>query len=315
MINSMEFAGRCRQVCKMESRRLVMVMGLIGIAILVFQSLALPSGNVLSSLPPAVRVQKLVKRNLEKGNSSHEPAWLPDSSVVTGVVMKTEASDFGVEAKHDSEMNENDPEENFALERDRDSVHDLALDEDGDSDDELLPKKVFDPDNDFPSEKFGYSGNSSSLERAKEPGEEVPTENIGKPGGNFSFNEVRNLGPVLAIEKVSGSDNGLAFTPGASAKISDLNGRVVGKSNMSSIVHEAYGVLNISSTGKQAEETFIKGENTGIVQRVPAITLRDHSSAARMPILLKRGKPPTSIAEMNRLLQRNHVSPRSVVGN
>ncbi|XXG57413.1 hypothetical protein AAC387_Pa03g4568 [Persea americana] len=308
----MEFAGRCRQVCKMESRRLVMVMGLIAIAILVFQSLALPSGNVLSSLPPAVRVQKLVKRNLENGNSSHEPARLPDSSVVPGAVMKTEASDLGVEAKHDSEMNENDPEENFALERDRNPDHNLALDEDGDPDDELLPKKVVDPDDDLPSEKVGHSGNSSSLERAKEPGKEVPSENIGKPGGDFSSNDVRNLGPVLALEKVSGSDNGLAFTPGTSAKISDLNGRVVGKSNMSSIVHEASAVLNTSSTGKQAEKTFIMGENTGIVQSVLAISLRDHSSVARMPILLKRGKPPTTIAEMNRLLQRNRVSPRSV---
>lgn len=59
----------------------------------------------------------------------------------------------------------------------------------------------------------------------------------------------------FALERVRGLDNGFAFAPGvSSAKISDSDGTVVGKSNMSSIVHEVSIVFNTSSTGKQAAE-------------------------------------------------------------
>ncbi|XXG57409.1 hypothetical protein AAC387_Pa03g4567 [Persea americana] len=188
-----------------------------------------------------------------------------------------------------------DPEENFALDRDRGPNH-------------LLPEKAVDPGTDSAPEKFGSSGDSLSLVRAKELAREVSPENNGKPGGNFSSNTAKNSGDVLGLEKVRGPDNGFAFAPApSSVRISDLNGAVIGKLNMSSIVHEVSVVLNTSSTGKQEAKALTEGENTGPVQGVSA-SPSDNSTVATMPILLRQGEPPIAIPEMNHFLLWNGTS-------
>eukprot|EP00262_Sarcandra_glabra_P014374 TRINITY_DN4200_c1_g3_i2.p1 TRINITY_DN4200_c1_g3~~TRINITY_DN4200_c1_g3_i2.p1 ORF type:complete len:594 (-),score=82.98 TRINITY_DN4200_c1_g3_i2:194-1975(-) len=67
---TMEVMVRCQKLCQVETRKLVLIMGIIGTAILVSQSFTLPFRNVFLSLSPAVNITLLGKGSSQSEDSS-----------------------------------------------------------------------------------------------------------------------------------------------------------------------------------------------------------------------------------------------------
>lgn len=256
-----------------------MVTGAIAAAILVVQSLTLPTGNFFSSLFPVVKVA--------------------DSSVVLGVEKKSEASGVRSESEHANQMEEkhlDDFEVNYA-----DPDDDFALDDDGDPDDDFSIGKDVDLNNGFTSGVVTSPENSSTLEKDSGPKNGYLLENSGNPTVYFASNNVRKSDIVLELEKVRSSGNGFSYPSGSwSTNISDMDGSVLGKLDVNSTSHE-----------EQAGLIHPVGESSGPFQSVSA-SLSGNSTIASIPAVRKRAKRRISIPEMSRLLLRNHDSSHSM---
>ncbi|XP_058074240.1 probable glycosyltransferase At5g03795 isoform X2 [Magnolia sinica] len=312
--------------CQMETRRMVIVMGIITSAILVFQFLALPYGNALSPLFPADKVPILLaKGSLGSEDSSPKyPRELPLSndsvnpkeSSAVGVVKWTGASDMGRGTEHVNETKENDgdPDSEFLLENDGDPDDDFLLDEDRNPDKEFSDEEVVDQGNGLTLEKVRDASNGSTLEKAGDEENGLSLEKDAKPGDGFALDNIRNLDDVPALENVSSSDNGLASPQVAlSAVVSDKNGTVLGKSDANSFNSVAPAASNIPSMDKQATETLPKGKNSGLVQS-GSPSFDEDSIIVSIPMRknIKEVMPHIPIYLMNRILQRNRVSSRSM---
>ncbi|XP_058074243.1 probable glycosyltransferase At5g03795 isoform X2 [Magnolia sinica] len=276
----MEYFTQCQKLCQIETRRMVIVMGLIASAILVFQSLALTYGNALSSPFPAGKVPILLAKGSlgSEDSSPKSPRELPLSndsintkeSSAVGVVKWTGASDMGRGTEHVNERKENDgdPDSESVLENDGDPDEDFLLDEDRNPDGEFLDEEVVDQGNGLTQEKVRDPHNSSTLEKA---GDE---------------------------------ENGLSLEKDAKPGKSDAN-------SFNSVVPAA---SDIPSMGKQATEMLLpKGKNSELGQSVSP-SLDDDSIIVSIPVRknMKQVMPRIPISLMNRILQRNRVSSRSM---
>ncbi|KAF8400866.1 hypothetical protein HHK36_014169 [Tetracentron sinense] len=288
----MEYALQFQKLCQVETRRLLFVMGIVAIIVLVSQSLTLQLANVHLSLFLDHDVPILGRNNFLTGYSSPKSPMvgnfplfnasdMTDTSVFLGVVKNTDPFNMGEIIEHDIETkgNDRDPENGFALNKDRGPGNAFELDgnafelgKDRNPDDESSSERVVDLDTNSKLENVKNTEHGSPLENTKP--EDGSFEHINKPDNAFSTDTVREARTTMTLEKV-----GIAV-------------------------------------GKQLTETLAKGENPGLLQSRHA-TSGNISAMNSNPTRKKMRSqmPPLSImsiSEMNLLLLRSRASSRSM---
>lgn len=262
-----------------------MVIGIVLSAVLVIQTLALPYGNVISSLFSDVRVPVLVKGSVRSEDSSVSSAKVgelhsaddlvntKDSSFLSKPVVKPYTHQTGAKSDQNNEVEDDmDSEIDLALENDRDPGDDLLLDEDRDPDGELLDKEVADHGGGAILGIIAEAENVSIPQKPSSQENGFSPENVTKLRYNIAVEPVRKSHIVTSVGEVRNPDN------------------------------------------EQSIKEISKGENRGLLKSGQG-TWIDNSTIASIPLLKRKKKqvmPPTSIPEMNRLLLRNRVSSRSM---
>ncbi|KAL6006126.1 hypothetical protein ACLOJK_040172 [Asimina triloba] len=291
--------------------------------VLLFQSLALTYGHALSSLFPAVKVPMLIAKgsHMSEDSSQKSPAiseltFMNDSvtskemPVAIGVVKSSEDSNSTQRTEENSESNEDggDPDSEFALENDEEP--DLFLEEDGNPDDELSHEKAMDQVNGLMLEKVNGMGNSLNSGQAEDEEGRISLDKDRKSADAFASDNIRNSDGFLLSEKNNASS--LASPQEAlSSMVSNTNEAVNSDgSTYNSIVS---ATSSIPSTSKQASEMLRNGTNSESVQNDAPV-----GDSSVIPIVptrknMRQTFPYVPVSMMDRILERNRVSSRSMV--
>ncbi|KAJ9183918.1 hypothetical protein P3X46_007714 [Hevea brasiliensis] len=184
-----QFQFHFHRLSQIKIRRWLLVVGAVAITHILFQSLLIPYGNALRSLLPSGNdliydkssfpiLQSSTKSLVVRNPLTVDPSSFSKSSILDGVVVKDAVSSGGSGyVSHDtgSQRNSGNTEGDFASEdEDVDNPIELAVDDDGDSDDfveedldnpiELVVDRNV---SDFSSGNAMYSKGNSTLESIK----------------------------------------------------------------------------------------------------------------------------------------------------
>ncbi|XP_010263183.1 PREDICTED: probable glycosyltransferase At5g03795 [Nelumbo nucifera] len=273
----MAYTFQLQKPWQMESRRLILLMLIIGSAALVFQFLCLPYASILLSVLPAFRHPVLGRSSFQTGDSSPthvivgnlpllNDSNFTDSSLVPGVV---KGSVMGRRTENMKESSK-DPENDYASEEVLGQGYDSELDDVENTYDESSFGKS---ETLVMNSKFNKngSGSVSTLEKTREP-------------GVFLSKEEEDKKPV------------------------DLLSNDTLKSDISSAL-DKFGNLN-TSVGSPSFR------NLDLVKNLDEDSITSSNSSKITSNIMKKkigGMPPISISQMNRLLFDSHVSSKPML--
>ncbi|XXG48100.1 hypothetical protein AAC387_Pa02g2630 [Persea americana] len=319
----MEVSVYFQKLCQVETRRLVMLMGMLVSVVLVIQSLMLPSGNPVSSLFPAIKVPVIVTRSFSTEESSAKTAKVGEIQLLndsmdlkhpSGIQASVKSAyTSGMEGAVDFD-NDRDSDIDFDFENDRDPGDDLALDGDGDPEGKFLVEKVVDQENDIKSKKATDPDKFTAPIKASSDETELLPEKTSRLSDDIALDNVRKPDISMEVEfRNLANDNDVA-TPRITSTpiVSDMN-QIMLRNIGSNLADPLPSVVPNTLLDKETTEMISKGENLGLLQSGPG-TLNENSTTASVTLKKKRKQimPPTSMPEMNHMLLRNRVSSRSM---
>ncbi|XP_077218147.1 putative glycosyltransferase At5g25310 [Tasmannia lanceolata] len=303
-----------KRLCQIETKRLVLVTGMIACAILLFQSFTLPYRNVLSSLIPAKDpVVKMVRvGKLPHLSGSENPI---DSFVVLRMKNKTESFDIGKETGVDNETKENEehPEDDIALEKDGDLDDEFDLDGERELANEFPFERVAEWNSEVSLENDLDSDNGSTQEKDRDLGKHLPRDMVKEPVNSIALDTLRKSGNI-STEKVRSSNNDFALPQvSLSSTLSGTNGTMLGNLDANSSDPAISVATNTYSTDKQANKMLSNVESLGLLQNVLANSTDNSTALSNQSKKKKKWRPPpVLISEMNHLLLRSRISPYSM---
>lgn len=274
-----------RYVCLLETRRLLLVMGVIFALFLFVQYVELPYSNIVSTLLSAHRPQVAPAEIFSTGDSSSNPnasrnsmysrnlnsTNVNDVHVVSNVTKLFDGNDSNVKDTFESESNKNS-EENLDVDIDpEDEIpSEDILDMNSSS---IVQSVVRNNSNDLPVSNYTFESNSS-LNYNLDRGEIVPT--LGKNG------DTNQATPFV-------------LSPSSSSRyISSEN--MGANSSTSSMPHS----LNKSSTGEDAENMLQNKENPRL-RKDDRSTTMSNSSISSTPAKRWVKKPPDTVVPINEM--------------
>uniref|UniRef100_A0A5B7BUN7 Exostosin GT47 domain-containing protein n=1 Tax=Davidia involucrata TaxID=16924 RepID=A0A5B7BUN7_DAVIN len=304
-----------RYLCKVETRRLLWLMGMVLAAVLVVHYFELPYVHVISSLFSASKAQTLEIGSLPTGDSSHYPKMLVN--VTPSNVLNSTDTDAVHETVNVTKISEGN---------DIGLKNDSVSESEGGSDDSIELDEDSDPEDESSSVDFVELDHNSTVEMMK-PENALAPEKAGQSEYSFSRNNVTtNYNPLLG--KTHGEDNSFTSeknesldvglrTPSFSLQpiISSPNFTLPSNLGTKSITPVISVNPNTSSADKDLANTLPNVENPGLLQSV--LTPSDNNfSITNVPVVNTRSKEPTaavvSISEMNGLLLQNRASSSSM---
>lgn len=320
----MEVSVYFQKLCQVETRRLVMLMGMLVSVVLVIQSLMLPSGNPVSSLFPAIKVPVIVTRSFSTEESSAKTAKVGEIQLLndsmdlkhpSGIQASVKnAYTSGMEGAVDFD-NDRDSDIDFDFENDRDPGDDLALDGDGDPEGKFLVEKVVDQENDIKSKKATDPDKFTAPIKASSDETELLPEKTSRLSDDIALDNVRKPDISMEVEFRSLANDNDVATPRITSTpiVSDMN-QIMLRNIGSNLADPLPSVVPNTLLDKETTEMISKGENLGLLQSGPG-TLNENSTTASVTLKKKKKQimPPTSMPEMNHMLLRNRVSSRSMV--
>ncbi|KAF8400865.1 hypothetical protein HHK36_014168 [Tetracentron sinense] len=311
----MDYALRFQKLCQVETRRVLLVMGIIVATIFVIQYFELPYGNVLSSLFSDGNAQELGKSSSSTGGSSSESVMVgnmtpsngsnSNSYVVPGLANNAETSHIEKDIEHKNESKGND----------RDPKHDFASGKDGgqdrDTDNESSSDKLVDLDK---LENVKPPDNGSVLRKAREPDHDFSLEHANKSDNDSSSLNVLKDNSSLTDGR---SDTAVASPPLALQPAnSSTNTTFLRNSDANSRLPVTSVNSNMSSVNKRTTETLSKDENPGLLQSGPTTSSKNPTPASNPVVKKLRPEMPLtsgmSISDMNHLLLQSRSSSRSM---
>lgn len=278
----MDIAALVMKLCRVESRTLVFIVGIVVAAVVVFQVFELPRTNILSLSSTTVKssVAMLVSNATILNNS--------DNSYVAHVVVNySDASELEEETKMD---------------------YGIAINDDGDLDDSAEVPKEKNSDSEFILEegksvtvRNARSTDNSLEEKAIEfrPG---PLEHSKISGKNFKIDDDQKASTSLIIGDSSNSD-GLASLLLLSPGISSKDMRDIEADSRISSLSTVSNAKQVMEAEKETNNTLLE---TGLVSLNNSYTIADISIA-------RRGVKPTTISKMNSFLFQSTASSHSMV--
>ncbi|KAF9612783.1 hypothetical protein IFM89_003793 [Coptis chinensis] len=276
----MEYLLRLQKLCQFETRRLLLVIGIVFAAVLVFQSSTLPYGNVLLSLFPSGRIPLLGRSSSSSSNLIPKSTFFNDtnysnSSSVIWKIDNTEAIGTGKQ-----KMNSVDRKDNFAPTEARST--DKAFEQHS-------SESVKSPDN-------GYT-----LENARQPEPSLSLEQlIIQSSSNLSSDNVQIEDSSLIVEKDGRINNSLSSAlppfsyPDASSNVSIVPVRP-----------------EMSSVGKRAIGSLPKDENFDVVKS-GSVTSNTNYTDSGASAMSKGPESHTPIFKLDNLLLQSRLSVHSM---
>ncbi|XP_068642430.1 probable glycosyltransferase At5g03795 [Aristolochia californica] len=311
----MEYLVRLQKLCQMETRKLVLLMAIIGSIVLLFQSFTLAHRSVQVSVSPAVDVKfPMPGQNSFLGGAS-APKFLESSelhpldvstksSVVNHVIRKSESPYMEGDSEGINRTKEMDVKlGNGLLLEEEGALEDFDIDEDEDM------------DNDFQPGKDDEMDNLLLLEQIREPnlnksGDSESNSSLPKASTSFYSGkqpETSVLSETIQTSELTKIDSKKGFEPSpVSLATTASNMNVTANLDVYSSDPVILTPPHTSSTSKGATTLLSRGENTEISQTASEanLTLFD------IPIskMKHRGSRIRSIPEMNHILRRSHLS-------
>ncbi|XP_022865337.1 probable glycosyltransferase At5g03795 isoform X1 [Olea europaea var. sylvestris] len=283
-----------RRVCLLETRRLLLVMGVIFAVFLFIQYVELPYGNIVSTLFSGHRPQVAPAEIFSTGDSSSNPnasrnsmyssnlnsTNVNDVHAVSNVTKLFDGNDSNVKDTFESESNKSS-EENFDVDNDpEDEIPSKDFLEMNSS--STVQSVVSNNSNDLPASNYTSESNSS-LDYNLDDGEIVSTRTLGKNG------DTNQATPsVLSPSRFVSSEN-------------------MGANSTTSTMPRS---LNKSSTGKDAENMLRNKEKPGLLKDDRSTTM-SNSSISSTPAKRWVKKPPDAVVpinDMNDMLLQSRTS-------
>ncbi|KAK9142095.1 hypothetical protein Syun_011495 [Stephania yunnanensis] len=289
----MEFSPQFQKMCQVETRRLLMGIGMIASFVLIFQFLSLPYGNLLTPLLPGAKLPMPGKANSTSEDSISKSAIIGPSSRMDD---KSFTDEMEKTAKRDSMDISND----FSLER-RSQVGAFEHANVTKATDKYSPEKVIDPGMSFDIENVEDSHNDSVAQKMRE------LENSNGRSSNIARKEDVNL----RLDGTEGGHIASVSSPHLSVPIVSTDAPATRKEldeNSSSSAN-----ANISSVTKQLEGKTSKDERPESLRRFPAhLNVSSPITNDRKKGLQKSNQNSVmSISDMNLLLLQNRASSQS----
>ncbi|XP_019053597.1 PREDICTED: probable glycosyltransferase At3g07620 isoform X2 [Nelumbo nucifera] len=321
----MAYALQYKKLCQVETRRRILVIGIIGAATLVFQFLSLSHGNFLLSMLPAIRGPLLGKRSfpIEDSSPTHmmignltlsNDVNFMESSLVLGMV-KASVMEKQKEDSNETKDMDRDQKNDYSSEEAIDMEYNLEFDEDQDSYNETSFGKAVDPVTNFKLGSVNNPGSDSILEKARETEHVLAIEESKQKVNDLSSNSTLRPGISLVVEKHQTLDTGMKPPPPKLAPETSLNEtdllRKLDKNSRVSIMSSPSNLVLVSN---QVTETLPKDNKPEILQS-GSIALSKNSTTINIIIKKNGGTPTISISQMNSLLFQNRVSFNSKIEN
>ncbi|XP_019052984.1 PREDICTED: probable glycosyltransferase At3g07620 isoform X2 [Nelumbo nucifera] len=208
---NMEHLHQLQKLCQVETKRLLLVMGIIAFTIILVQSVSLPYRNVLLSLFPTSRTLGLGKSGLAHDDSIPESEMVHNSSLLNdsnsnnstmppGVVTNFGASHTGEEIKDGNETKRKDEDHQNGLKsEDVGPENATELYRNKDLSKESSSVRILDLDKNSTMGDAKDRDNSSAQAKA---GETQDKGNFTKLDGNFPLDNVQKENNSVVPEKI-----------------------------------------------------------------------------------------------------------------
>ncbi|XP_059638180.1 probable glycosyltransferase At5g25310 [Cornus florida] len=298
----MEIGAECQRLCHAQIQRLLLILGILAAAIILFQLFALPYEKHSPSLPHAnkgsvsVTVESATLLNSSKLTNIH---------IVHGVVTNANASDLDGKAKNENGMSG------------KDTDYDFASDDDGDIDN----SSEIDKERNSHNEGMGLTVHNSSTIRT-----------VRGTDNSFTQEKVTGIG-LGALEQVKESDNDSTLGKDQKTISAPILGGIHNRTGFGALPPMSpriftNGMENLDAdsrpprlpvaanasaghTDKHTTETQPKDASSEPMQK-NSITLSNNSSLAVNSIKEESGVKTISIYEMNLLLIQSSVYSNSM---
>ncbi|GAV86364.1 Exostosin domain-containing protein [Cephalotus follicularis] len=283
LFSVMELLYRFQKLCQIETRRGLVLVGVVAVSHLLFQSLLLPYGNSITSLPPGGKVPGDDKYSFWTSRSYSKSLMIRNPRTIN-------ASDF----TNTSVLVEGDNDEEDI--RVGDMGHLNVLDEeDRDVDSGFTSENDVDRIERLVFDSVENQENTNVLESDSGGSHVIILENISKPDLDLSADNMQEEDATVVPKKIE--DVYTAFqSPLSASQTSSL---------LKNITHlndrESNARYSVGSAAFESDLVMPKNNS--------AMTSDTGKKKLRCEI------PPksiTSLQEMNRLLKRHHSSPRAM---
>ncbi|KAJ4839869.1 hypothetical protein Tsubulata_903174 [Turnera subulata] len=282
------------KLCQVINRRWLVVVGVVAITHIMFQSLLLPYGNALRSMLPNSNDPMYEQGHLQTLHSSAKSLIIRNTlavdasssvndSIVEGLVKDGSDVGGGGFSGHDGvvQQNSRDIEDDFALEEeDLDNPIELVMDEEVDGD--LLPQDR--TDGNVTSDGVESQESNTILRLGSETRLGVPDKNI-KSNIDLPHYAIPEEDTGLVHKEFGGANTSLIALPVEPQKI-----------------NSATDISHLKSNGSTSVGYTIRKNNTAIV----------HNSAKKKMRCEMPPKSVTSVDEMNKILARHRRSSRAM---
>ncbi|KAI9192223.1 hypothetical protein LWI28_019744 [Acer negundo] len=270
----MDMVARFQRLCHVEIRRLVVIIGMVVVVILVFQSFVLPYGKTLS-------VSLADKRSMA-----------PTVGNAITIINDSKSTKLDLALANDEKTKETYED------------YDGSLDVEKNLDDSFRKHKDGNLHNGFTFEK-GVSYGNSSVE-----GYVTSTYNSSLKS---EHNHLEKVARVENSYNTTGlMSGGVQNRPGnASTELSRISSREVEKLGSNSRNSKSLLTANLSLVGNVKQTSQTQPLNIGLPQAVSTV-LNNKFSIADISMFKRLDRKQTSVSQMNSLLLHSQVSSRSV---
>ena len=281
----MDMAALFMKLCHVESRRLLLIIGIAVATVLVFQVFELSSMNILTLSP----IVKGSKSTMVGDATILNNSILDSSYVVHEVVNNSDASD----------LEEADMDYHFASDDDKDLDHSVEMHGEENSDNEFILENGVRLDNSMTLRNVRSTDNSP-----KETAMELrhgPPEHLNMSNNNFKIGE--NANSSLAIAE-GHNRNGLVSLPLVSSGLSSRGTRNLDADSRTS------GLSTVTNVKQVIEAEKYKSTN---LSQTVSIPLDNNYTISGISITRRRRIKPMTISQMSSFLFQSAVSSHSVV--
>ncbi|KAK4854360.1 hypothetical protein QYF36_022732 [Acer negundo] len=270
----MDMVARFQRLCHVEIRRLVVIIGMVVVVILVFQSFVLPYGKTLS-------VSLADKRSMA-----------PTVGNAITIINDSKSTKLDVALANDEKTKETYED------------YDESLDVEKNLDDSFRKHKDGNLHNGFTFEKGVSYGNSSA------EGYVTSTYNSSLKS---EYSHLEKVARVENSYNTTGlMSGGVQNRPGnASTELSRISSREVEKLGSNSRNSKSLLTANLSLVGNVKQTSQTQPLNIGLPQAVSTV-LNDKFTIADISMFKRLDRKQTSVSQMNSLLLQSQVSSRSV---